>query len=203
MVVMIKYEGAERAMKLYTRGGDKGETSLIGGRVRKDDNRVEAYGTIDELNSFVGQAAAEADKHEVLAEMAALLVDIQQELFDCGSDLAYAMPGAPLKVTAEPAAKLEDVIDQYTAEAPEITRFILPGGSMLSAQLHVCRTVCRRAERRVVTLAAEHPANPEVCKYLNRLSDFFFAAARVANARLGVPDTEYVRSAEVFRKSGK
>lgn len=190
-------------MKLYTRSGDKGETSLIGGRVRKDDSRVEAYGTIDELNSFVGQAAAEADKHKELVDMAALLVDIQQELFDCGSDLAYAMPDIPLKVTAEPSTRLEAIIDQYSAEAPEITRFILPGGSTLSSQLHVCRTVCRRAERRVVTLAVEHPSNPEVRKYLNRLSDFFFAAARVANARLGVPDTEYIRSAEVFRKSDK
>ncbi|MCK9859405.1 cob(I)yrinic acid a,c-diamide adenosyltransferase [Paenibacillus sp. ATY16] len=193
-------------MKIYTRTGDKGQTSLIGGRVRKDDIRVEAYGTIDELNSFVGQAAADAAKHEELKDMAALLVDIMQELFDCGSDLAYASPGAPLKVTGEAAVRLESMIDQYTDEAPEITRFILPGGSSVSALLHVCRTVCRRAERRVVTLAAEHPdnpANPEVQKYLNRLSDFFFAAARAANAKLGVPDTEYVRSAEVFRKKSK
>ncbi len=204
-------------MKLYTKTGDKGQTSLIGGRVRKDDSRVEAYGTIDELNSFVGQAAAEAARHEQLAEMAGLLVDIQQELFDCGSDLAYAAPGAPLKVNGEPAVKLEGWIDQYSAEAPEITRFILPGGSSVSALLHVCRTVCRRAERRVVTLAAEtegagpeengttngagsHVVNPDVLTYLNRLSDFFFAAARAANAKLGVPDTEYARSAEVFRR---
>lgn len=190
-------------MKLYTKTGDSGETSLIGGRVRKDDLRVEAYGTIDELNSFVGLAAAEAAKYGELAAMTELLIDIQQELFDCGSDLAYAQPGAPLKVTDEPAAKLEAIIDQYIAEAPEITRFILPGGSTLSAQLHVCRTVCRRAERRVVTMAAVHPANAEVRKYLNRLSDFFFAAARVANAKLNVPDTEYIRSAEVFRKPKK
>jgi cob(I)alamin adenosyltransferase len=190
-------------MKIYTRTGDKGQTSLIGGRVSKDDIRVEAYGTIDELNAFVGQAAAEAAKHAELKDMAELLVDIMQELFDCGSDLAYASPGAPLKMTDEPAARLEATIDQYTEEAPEITKFILPGGSPVSALLHVCRTVCRRAERRVVTLAAEHPANPEVQKYLNRLSDFFFAAARAANAKLGVPDTEYVRSANVFRKSSK
>ncbi|OME83972.1 ATP:cob(I)alamin adenosyltransferase [Paenibacillus sp. FSL A5-0031] len=190
-------------MKLYTRTGDSGQTSLIGGRVRKDDVRVEAYGTIDELNCFVGQAAAEAAKHEELAEMAAWLVDIQQELFDCGSDLAYAVEGAPLKLSAEPSKRLEEWIDQYTAEAPEITRFILPGGSPVSAVLHVCRTVCRRAERRVVTLAAEHSINADVQTYLNRLSDFFFAAARVANAKLGISDTEYVRSAEVFRKPKK
>ncbi|CAM4177207.1 cob(I)alamin adenosyltransferase [Paenibacillus endophyticus] len=185
-------------MKLYTKTGDSGQTSLIGGRVRKDDARVEAYGTIDELNSFVGQAAAEASKHDELAEMAALLIDIQQELFDCGSDLAYAAPGAPLKIAAEPALRLEGWIDQYSSEAPEITRFILPGGSSVSALLHVCRTVCRRAERRVVTLAGEHAVNQDVLSYLNRLSDFFFAAARAANAKLGVNDTEYVRSAHVF-----
>ncbi|MGO4543353.1 cob(I)yrinic acid a,c-diamide adenosyltransferase [Paenibacillus sp. 2TAB23] len=190
-------------MKLYTKTGDSGQTSLIGGRVRKDDARVEAYGTIDELNSFVGQAAAEASKHDELTEMAALLIDIQQELFDCGSDLAYAVQGAPLKISAEPALRLEGWIDQYSSEAPEITRFILPGGSPVSALLHVCRTVCRRAERRVVTLAGEHAVNQEVLTYLNRLSDFFFAAARAANAKLSVNDTEYVRSAHVFGKPKK
>ncbi|GGG51415.1 cob(I)yrinic acid a,c-diamide adenosyltransferase [Paenibacillus radicis (ex Gao et al. 2016)] len=187
-------------MNLYTRTGDKGDTSLIGGRVRKDDIRVEAYGTLDELNAFVGQTAAEAEKHEVLQELVEELIVIQHELFDCGADLAYARPGAPLKVNAEPAARLETQIDRYSAEAPELTRFILPGGSSAAALLHVCRTVCRRAERLVVTLASEHPANPEVQIYLNRLSDYFFAASRVANARLGVSDVEYVRSAEVFRK---
>ncbi|MFF2483729.1 cob(I)yrinic acid a,c-diamide adenosyltransferase [Paenibacillus sp. NPDC058071] len=190
-------------MNLYTRTGDKGQTSLIGGRVSKDDIRVEAYGTIDELNSFVGIAAAEAAKHEPLRDMAELLIRIQHELFDCGSDLAYARPGAPLKVTAEASARLEAEIDRASGQAPEITRFILPGGSALSAQLHVCRTICRRAERRVVTLAAEHPVNPETLTYLNRLSDYFFAAARAANALLGESDIEYERSAEVFRKREK
>lgn len=188
-------------MKLYTRTGDKGQTSLIGGRVRKDDARVEAYGTIDELNSFVGVAAAEAAKHEGLAELVDRLIVIQHELFDCGSDLAYAKEGAPLKLDAEPASRLEEWIDEYTEEAPELLKFILPGGSALSSALHVCRTVCRRAERRVVSLAlaASHPVSEDVQTYLNRLSDFFFAAARVSNARLGIADTEYERSAEVFR----
>lgn len=190
-------------MRLYTRTGDKGQTSLIGGRVRKDDIRVETYGTIDELNSFVGQAASETSRHPELQELTAELIDIQQELFDCGSDLAYAKPGAPLKVTAEPARRLEALIDVYITEAPEITRFILPGGCMAASLLHVCRTVCRRAERRAVTLAAAAEINPEVLIYLNRLSDFFFAAARVANAKLQVPDIEYVRSSEVFRKKKK
>lgn len=190
-------------MRLYTKTGDKGQTSLIGGRVGKDDVRVEAYGTIDELNSFIGVAQAEAAKHEELEELAGWLVDIQQELFDCGSDLAYAREGAPFKINGEPAERLEGWIDRYIAEAPEITRFILPGGSAVSSALHVCRTVCRRAERRVVTLSREYAINEDVLIYLNRLSDFFFAAARVANAKLAVPDTEYVRSAEVFRKRKK
>lgn len=190
-------------MQLYTRTGDQGQTSLIGGRVSKDDIRVEAYGTIDELNSFVGLAQAEVEQHDDLSALAKQLLDIQHELFDCGSDLAYARGGAPYKMAAEPATRLESLIDRYTQEAPEITRFILPGGSRVSSQLHVCRTICRRAERRVVTLAQEHLINNEVLVYLNRLSDFFFAAARAANVKLGVPDTEYARSAEVFRKRKK
>lgn len=190
-------------MRLYTKTGDKGETSLIGGRVSKDDARVEAYGTIDELNSYVGLAQAEAAKHESLQEMSLWLMDIQQELFDCGSDLAYAKEGAPLKMDEEPTLRLEGWIDRYIEEAPEVTRFILPGGSSVSSLLHVCRTVCRRAERRVVTLSRQQPIPEAVLIYLNRLSDFFFAAARVANAKVGVPDTEYVRSAEVFRKKKK
>jgi cob(I)alamin adenosyltransferase len=190
-------------MRLYTKTGDKGQTSLIGGRVRKDDVRVEAYGTIDELNSFVGLAAAEAAKHMELETLAGQLMDIQQELFDCGSDLAYAREGHPFKMTGEPILRLEAWIDVMLTEAPEITRFILPGGGVVSSHLHVCRTVCRRAERRVVTLASEHAINGDAAIYLNRLSDYFFAAARVANAKLGLQDTEYVRSGEVFRSRRK
>ncbi|MBM7566773.1 cob(I)yrinic acid a,c-diamide adenosyltransferase [Paenibacillus sacheonensis] len=188
-------------MKLYTRTGDGGETSVKGGRVRKDDIRVEAYGTIDELNSFVGQAAALAAAAGQLDGLAAELLEIQQELFDCGSDLAFRDPaGRDLKLTPEAAERLEGWIDAHTDAAPEITRFILPGGSEVSAVLHVCRTVCRRAERRAVTLSAEVEVPAPVMTYLNRLSDYFFAAARAANARLGVEDTAYIRSADVFRK---
>jgi len=190
-------------MKLYTRTGDKGQTSLIGGRVAKDDARVEAYGTLDELNAFVGQAAALAIRHPELQALAEQLETIMQELFDCGSDLAYADEKQPVyKLTDEPAQRLEAWIDEWVAQAPEITRFILPGGSEPSAALHVCRTVCRRAERRIVTLtAAGHPVNDEVLAYVNRLSDYMFAAARAANALLQVEDVVYARSAEVFRKS--
>ncbi|MFC4099558.1 cob(I)yrinic acid a,c-diamide adenosyltransferase [Paenibacillus xanthanilyticus] len=191
-------------MRLYTRTGDGGQTSVKGGRVRKDDIRVDTYGTIDELNSFVGQAAAVAAREGKQEALVAELLDIQQELFDCGSDLAFADPaGRDFKMDAQPAERLEQWIDAHIAAAPEVTRFILPGGSETSAVLHVCRTVCRRAERRVVTMASEMEINMDVLKYINRLSDYFFAAARSANAVLGVPDTEYVRSAEVFRKKKK
>jgi cob(I)alamin adenosyltransferase len=195
-------------MNLYTRTGDEGKTSVIGGgRVAKDDLLVEAYGTVDELNAFVGQAAAwmaEQKADDLWGEMAEKLALIQHELFDCGSDLSYADPAPDqLKVTGEMTARLELWIDQYEQQTPPIQRFILPGGSQPAALLHVCRTVCRRAERRVVTLAADRPCPPEVRKYLNRLSDFFFTAARCANALLGVTDVEYERGAAVFRRKPK
>lgn len=188
-------------MKWYTRKGDSGRTNIIGGRVRKDDVRVEAYGTLDELNSFVGLAEAALRRADGLGDIADELAEIQQELFDCGSDLAYAENPDIFKMGMEPVERLERRIDELDREAPPLARFILPGGSEPAALLHVCRTVCRRAERRVVTLAAENPVNEAVLKYLNRLSDWFFVAARAANARLGVADTEYARSAAVFRRN--
>lgn len=202
-------------MKLYTRTGDEGKTSVIGGgRVAKDDLRVEAYGTIDELGACVGQAVVslrqtakatlgDAEATAALDALADRLVVIQHELFDCGSDLCYASPEASkMKVSAEMAARLEAWIDEYEAKSPPIERFILSGGSESAALLHICRTVCRRAERRIVSLAAEQLTPGEVVKYVNRLSDFFFAAARAANAALGVADVEYERSAKVFRLYG-
>ncbi|MDG0790402.1 cob(I)yrinic acid a,c-diamide adenosyltransferase [Cohnella ginsengisoli] len=206
-------------MKLYTRTGDKGTTSVIGGKVNKDDERVEAFGTIDELGAFVGQAAATArtgtvanavtEATEGLRAFEARLLEeltvIQHELFDCGSDLSYAAPQPEqLKVKSELAERLEAWIDSHEAGNPPIARFILSGGTATAAALHVCRTVCRRAERAVVTLAATgRPCPPEVAKYLNRLSDYFFAAARAANAKAGVQDVEYERGAAVFRRIGK
>jgi len=190
-------------MKLYTRGGDKGMTSVIGGRVYKNDAKIEAYGTIDELNSFVGLAAAKATKQQETLDLAQQLEQIMQELFDAGSDLAYATPGHPFKLLEDTVDTLEQWIDEHTAAAPQLSKFILPGGSELSAALHVCRTVCRRAERRTVTLAQQESINEVVLIYLNRLSDYFFAAARIANVQLGVEDTVYVRSANVFKGSEK
>ncbi|GIP22473.1 cob(I)yrinic acid a,c-diamide adenosyltransferase [Paenibacillus sp. J22TS3] len=186
-------------MSIYTRTGDEGKTSIIGGRVMKDDERIEAYGTIDELNCFVGQAISQADPKQ-FADMRQHLLQIQHELFDCGSDLAFVnLSESRYKVTAPMVVALEKWIDLYEEENPKLERFILPGGTPFASTLHICRTVCRRAERRTVSLGATHEINPEVIRYLNRLSDFFFSAARTANARMNLSDIEYERSAKVFR----
>ncbi|MFK2826118.1 cob(I)yrinic acid a,c-diamide adenosyltransferase [Bacillus sp. B190/17] len=186
-------------MRLYTRTGDKGDTSIIGGRVGKDHIRVEAYGTVDEANCFVGQAMAELDPDKFQDILADLEI-IQHELFDCGGDLATVAGKRPWKLQSESVDALEKKIDEYIKEAPELERFILPGGSKASASIHIARTVTRRAERLVVALMREEEeVHPVTLQYLNRLSDYFFAIARVVNFRLGVKDVEYVRSANVFR----
>ena len=186
-------------MKIYTKTGDKGKTSLIGGRVDKDSLRVEAYGTMDELNSFIGKAMTELDEGK-FADLLADLEAIQNELFDGGGDLANVMKERHYKLSDEPIEVLEKRIDDLMEEAPPLEKFILPGGSPAAATLHIARTVTRRAERLTVTLMkAEEDVPGTVQKYLNRLSDYLFVAARIVNARLGVPDNEYVRSAKVFR----
>ncbi|CAM3136548.1 cob(I)yrinic acid a,c-diamide adenosyltransferase [Filibacter tadaridae] len=186
-------------MKIYTRTGDKGKTGLIGGRVDKDSLRVEAYGTMDELNSFVGKAMIELDA-KTFADILADLEAIQHELFDGGNDLANVMKERHYKLTDEPIEVLEQRIDTLMEEAPPLERFILPGGSPGAASLHIARTIARRAERQTVTLMkAEDDVPATVQRYLNRLSDYFFVAARIVNARLQVKDIEYVRSAKVFR----
>ncbi len=186
-------------MRLYTRTGDKGKTSIIGGRVDKDDIRVEAYGTVDEVNCFVGQVMTELDV-EVFKDVRVDLEKIQHELFDCGGDLANISDKVEHKLEKEAIDSLEMKIDEYIKEAPELERFILPGGTKPSASIHIARTVTRRAERLVVALMKTDEKTPELAlKYLNRLSDYFFALARVVNFRLNVKDVEYVRSAKVFR----
>lgn len=185
-------------VKLYTKTGDKGQTSIIGGRVEKDDIRVEAYGTIDEANSFIGQAMTLL-KDQQFADIYQELVKIQHELFDCGGDLAVVKEKYPYKTTIQMVEYLEERIDHYVKEAPELEKFILPGGSAASAVLHIARTVVRRAERCTVTLQKEVEINQNVLIYLNRLSDYLFAIARVINYRLGVHDIEYERSALVFK----
>jgi cob(I)alamin adenosyltransferase len=186
-------------MKIYTRTGDKGQTSVIGGRLDKDDIRVESYGTVDEVNSYIGLAVTELEP-AIFTDILADLEKIQHELFDCGGDLATVSEKAPQKLTDEAITYLEVRIDAFILEAPELEKFILPGGSKAAATIHIARTVTRRAERLVVSLIKSGAAvSPLSLQYLNRLSDYFFAVARVINFRLGVKDVEYIRSANVFR----
>ncbi|SFC20166.1 ATP:cob(I)alamin adenosyltransferase [Bacillus sp. OV322] len=186
-------------MKIYTRTGDKGKTSVIGGRIDKDDIRVESYGTVDEVNSYVGQAVTELDP-SVFGDVLEDLEKIQHELFDCGGDLATVSEKAPKKLAPGSIDYLEERIDKFIEEAPELEKFILPGGSKPAASIHIARTVTRRAERLVVSLIKADSSVSELpLQYLNRLSDYFFALARVINFRLGVKDVEYIRSANVFR----
>ena len=192
-------------MKIYTRRGDAGETAVFGGRLPKDDVRVEAYGTVDEANCFVGDAIArmaERDR-EKYADMIELLTEVQQELFDCASDLAVIKERRPYKVSAEHVERLEKWIDHYLLQAPAVKKFVLPGGTSIASALHLCRSVVRRAERRAVTLTRQGEINHEVRHYLNRLSDLFFVMARAANARAGVEDIQYERGREVFRNRSR
>ena len=173
-------------MKIYTRTGDRGETSLFGGaRVPKNDPRIDAYGTIDELNSCLGVVlAGEAD---------AQLLDVQRDLFEIGAHLAS--PGTS-RFTGVPASRIEELergIDAMEADLAPLKSFILPGGTLAAAQLHVARTVCRRAERLVVALHDDDAATQSSIAYLNRLSDYLFVAARHANHKRGVEDVPWMR----------
>jgi cob(I)alamin adenosyltransferase len=170
-------------VKIYTRTGDAGQTSLFGGaRVGKDDDRIEAYGTIDELSSFLGVARAAWPGGPIDDELAR----IQNDLFDIGAQLAAPGSDRFSGVDASRPGALEQRIDSMEGELQPLANFILPGGSAAAAHLHVARTVCRRAERRVVSLQDGKTGTAIV--YLNRLSDFLFVAARYANAKHGVPD---------------
>jgi cob(I)alamin adenosyltransferase len=163
-----------RLSKIYTRTGDDGSTGLGDGtRTRKDSARVEAYGTVDELNSTIGVVLA---CDGVQGDIRDLLVHIQHALFDLGGELC--VPGMEM-IHAADVADLEHTLDHYNADLPRLKEFILPGGGMAAAHCHIARTVCRRAERRVVTLAREEPVRPEVVHYLNRLSDLLFVLCRV------------------------
>jgi cob(I)alamin adenosyltransferase len=170
--------------RIYTRTGDAGDTALSdGSRVAKHSPRVACYGTVDETNATVGLARLHAG-----GDTAAALARIQNDLFDLGADLSRPAPDkdaeAPwpvLRVVAAQTARLETEIDAMTAVLEPLRSFILPGGSALAAHLHLCRTVTRRAERLAVELALAEAVNPEAIRYLNRLSDWFFVAARMAN----------------------
>ncbi|MBN8190045.1 cob(I)yrinic acid a,c-diamide adenosyltransferase [Salipiger thiooxidans] len=170
--------------KIYTRTGDKGDTALVDGtRVPKFNARVEAYGTVDELNAALGVTRQHAE-----GALAEALARIQNDLFDLGADVGRpdiskdAEAGYPvLRMVAAQVDRLEAEIDAMNADLEPLRSFVLPGGSALAAHLHVCRTVARRAERRTVELASVEEVNEHAVKYLNRLSDWFFVASRIAN----------------------
>jgi cob(I)alamin adenosyltransferase len=178
-------------MKIYTRTGDDGTTGLLGrARVPKHDARVEAYGSVDELNAALGAARALDEEAWVGDELDV----IQARLFALGAELA-ATNSAPLasiqRIGDDDVTELENLIDRLEADLPALRNFILPGGSELGAALHLARTVCRRAERRVVTLQAEAAVEPRLVRYLNRLADLLFVMARWCNRRAGVAEQEW------------
>ncbi len=179
-------------MKIYTKTGDAGETSLYGGqRVLKNIVRVETYGTVDECNAVLGLAAGLIED----AEAKAVVTRIQGELFEVGADLATPLERGETvpRVRAEETAQLEAEIDRFEEELEPLRHFILPGGSPGGAMLHQARAVCRRAERHLVTLESTDAVNPEVGRYLNRLSDHLFVLARLVSHRAGAPETIWER----------
>ena len=178
--------------RIYTKTGDQGETGLVGGqRVPKDAQRIEVFGTVDELNSFVGLARISA-RESGLNELESIFERVQHELFNLGSVLATLPqdlhPKQP-RITKETIDQLEREIDHYNASLPSLRSFVLPGGSRICAELHVCRTVCRRAERTLVTMSHAEEIPIEAMLYLNRLSDAMFVWSRWVNQALRVEES--------------
>jgi cob(I)alamin adenosyltransferase len=199
---------AVRITRVYTRTGDAGDTALVGGRrVPKDSPRIEAYGSIDELNAVLGLArvfnAERSDSGTGHRRLDEILRRLQDELFDLGSELATPPDAAyegMFRVGEDHARALEGIIDECQKELKPLKSFVLPGGGRIGAFLHQARTVCRRAERRVLSLSRVEPVNPSALKYLNRLSDLLFVLSRWVGQRLG--ETEYLwqRGLEAHRR---
>ena len=178
--------------RIYTRRGDQGETALFGGaRVAKDALRVEAYGNLDELNSALGVARAFLG----VGEVAAVVDTVQHDLFALGAEIASPGEASAHVPRVQPSQveALEGIIDRFEATLPPLRTFILPGGSQAASFLHLARTVCRRAERSVVTLTRSEPVNPEILRYLNRLSDLLFVLARSVNRTWGALETPWTK----------
>ena len=188
-------------MAYYTRTGDKGKTRIIGGHVYdKFDARVEAFGSIDEANSYLGYLISQIDASHS-QDLIDVCIEIQQVLFDCGSDLSSINQERPYKVKAESVTWLENQIDTLDDELPPIEKFILPGGTGPGALAHICRTTIRRAERQVAKLFSESESDSEnevVFQFVNRVSDYYFVLARALNYRHGEDDIEYRNSRPVF-----
>lgn len=183
--------------RIYTRTGDRGETRLVGGQSRsKADGRIDCYGTVDELNAFVGSARVSAEQLSEnasrLRELTVILKRVQHELFNLGSILATlpedVHPKQP-RITEAEITRLEHEIDAANEELETLRSFVLPGSTRVDADLHICRTVCRRAERELVRLSTTEPVPPEAIQYLNRLSDALFVWSRWANLVLKTPET--------------
>lgn len=170
-------------MKIYTKFGDSGETALYGGtRIGKDDSRIEAIGTVDELNAYIGYARTLIDD----TDLSDLMARIQNHLFAVGADLATPAThtkASEFRISSDFTVEMETAIDTLSEELPPLTNFILPGGCAAGAILHIARVVCRRSERRVVRLAREVNINSEIIRSLNRLSDLLFVLARTVNFR--------------------
>lgn len=184
--------GGYVSKRIYTRAGDKGKTGLLSGeRIDKADPRVEAYGTVDELGTFLGVAKVHSSQR-----IAEYIHNIQQKLFLINAELATNIdtldPDNPLRslerITSDDVEFLEKIADELSDELPLLTNFVIPGGTKGSAFLHVCRTVCRRAERRIVQFANSHPVNEELIRYINRLSDLLFVFSRYENIEEGDGD---------------
>lgn len=181
-------------MKIYTKTGDKGETGLFGGeRVSKHSTRLDAYGTVDELNSFLGLAILEVNNQEIKS----IIKVIQQKLFVVGSDLATPQTekNEKLKITRTPDEYIDEtekLIDKFESQLDELKNFILPGGSKGSALLHICRTIARRAEREIVALKNTEEIGNNIVIFLNRLSDLFFVLSRFENKYSNIPDTKWI-----------
>lgn len=181
-------------MKIYTKTGDKGETGLFGGeRVSKHSTRLDAYGTVDELNSFLGLAILEVNNQEIKS----IIKEIQQKLFVVGSDLATPQTekNQKLKITRTPDEYIDEtekLIDKFESQLDELKNFILPGGSKGSALLHICRTIARRAEREIVALKNTEEIGNNIVIFLNRLSDLFFVLSRFENKYSNIPDTKWI-----------
>ena len=179
-------------LKIYTKTGDDGTTGLVGGtRLKKFNQRLEAYGTIDELNASIGVIVSECQNSEVKNS----LVEIQNKLFNIGSRLASDERGdeftKKLSLKSEDIEFLEQEIDKFENSLPELKNFILPGGSKPGANCHVARTICRRAERRILEFAEQNSVQHEIIKYINRLSDFLFVLARKINNDAGFKETPW------------